>query len=85
MLGVVIYICCWVEVFVDMGVMVFDICKIMLGLCVLEKYVVCCGGGINKCMGFYDVVMVKDNYKIVVGSVCVVYEVVCICYFDVEV
>lgn len=46
----------------SISVWICDMCKIMFGLCGLEKYVVVCGGGSSYCMGFYDVVFVKDNY-----------------------
>lgn len=45
-----------------------------------EKYVVCCGGGVNYCFGFDDVIFIKDNYIVFVGGVCEVVVRVCECF-----
>lgn len=75
--GIVIIIVCYVVVVVGIGICIFDICKILFGLCLVQKYVVCCGGGENYCFGLYDMVMLKENYICVVGLLVVVVVVVC--------
>lgn len=74
-------IVCYVVVLVGMIMQLFDICKIVLGLCLVQKYVVCCGGGWNYCIGLYDGVLIKENYILVVGSIVVVVVVGCCMYF----
>lgn len=60
-----------------------DMCKILFGLCLVLKYVVFCGGGVNYCLGFFDVFLIKENYIIVFGLVCQVVEKVFWLYLDV--
>lgn len=55
----------------------------LLGLCIVFKYVVLCGGGVNYCLGFIDVFLIKENYIIVFGLVCQVVEKVFWLYLDV--
>lgn len=51
-------------------------CKIMLNMCVVEKFVVLYGGGYNYCYFLFDVILIKDNYIVVVGGVRYVLEVI---------
>lgn len=80
--GMVIIMVCYVVVVVGIGICILDICKILLGLCMVQKYVVCCGGGDNYCLGLFDMVMFKENYICVVGLLIVVVQVVCVQWFD---
>jgi nicotinate-nucleotide pyrophosphorylase (carboxylating) len=45
-----------------LGVGILDTRKTTPGLRRLEKYAVCCGGGINHRMGLWDRVLIKDNH-----------------------
>lgn len=48
---------------------VTDTRKTTPGLRMLEKYAVCCGGGVNHRFGLDDAVMLKDNHIAAVGSI----------------
>lgn len=72
--GIVIVIVVFVDWIVYIRVDIVCICKIILGLWVFEKYVVKCGGGVNYWFGFDDVILIKDNYIVVVGGVVFVIE-----------
>lgn len=52
-----------------MKICVFDICKIILGMCIMEKMVVKIGGGCNYCIGLFDMILLKDNYVDFVGGI----------------
>jgi nicotinate-nucleotide pyrophosphorylase (carboxylating) len=43
--------------------------KTNLGLRVLEKYAVRCGGGVNHRSGLYDAILVKDNHIAIAGGI----------------
>ncbi len=45
------------------GVTLLDTRKTTPGWRRLEKYAVCCGGGVNHRMGLYDMIMIKDNHR----------------------
>lgn len=75
-LGIVLMMKFIVDVVFYMSVKICCIWKIMLGLCVLEKYVVWVGGGVNYWFGFYDGIFIKDNYIVIVGGVWLVIEFV---------
>ncbi len=46
----------------------YDTRKTTLGMRVLEKYAVRCGGGMNHRLGLHDAVMVKDNHLLAGGE-----------------
>lgn len=52
-----------------MKICVLDICKIIFGFCMFEKVVVKIGGGVNYCIGFFDMIFLKDNYVDFVGGI----------------
>lgn len=53
----------------DEQIKICDMRKIILGLRMLEKYVVRVGGGYNYWFGLYDGIMIKDNYIVVCGFI----------------
>lgn len=59
----------------------FDICKMILGICYMEKWVVCIGGGINYWFVLYDMIMLKDNYVDFVGGIGLVIYCMCEYFF----
>lgn len=74
MIGIVILSNCFKFEVEDLNVIIFDMCKIMLLICLLEKLVVKLGGCDNYCFGFFDWIMIKDNYIDVCSSIMVVIE-----------
>jgi nicotinate-nucleotide pyrophosphorylase (carboxylating) len=48
---------------------VADTRKTTPGLRALEKYAICCGGGINHRFGLDDAVLIKDNHLALAGSI----------------
>lgn len=46
-----------------------DTRKTIPGFRHLEKYAVCCGGGVNHRMGLYDAVMIKDTHIDLLGGI----------------
>lgn len=48
---------------------ILDTRKTLPGFRHLEKYAVCCGGGVNHRMGLYDAIMVKDTHIDLLGGV----------------
>ena len=53
----------WADRLDGTGAMVIDTRKTTPGMRHLVQYAVLAGGGTNKRMGLYDVVMMKDNHK----------------------
>lgn len=51
------------------GVRITDTRKTTPGLRQLEKYAVCCGGGVSHRHGLYDAVLIKENHAAAVGGV----------------
>lgn len=76
LLGVVMVMCCYVDCVEGMCVKIFDMCKMLLGLWFVQKYVVWVGGGENQCFVLYDGILIKENYIVVVGGVGEVFDVV---------
>lgn len=48
---------------------ILDTRKTMPGFRHLEKYAVCCGGGVNHRMGLYDAIMIKDTHIDLLGGI----------------
>lgn len=69
MSGIVMMMYKVVVLFGSLYMCICDMWKIMFGMWMLEKYVVCVGGGYNYCFGLYDGVMLKDNYIVYVGFI----------------
>jgi nicotinate-nucleotide pyrophosphorylase (carboxylating) len=67
--GVASHTRAWVDALAGSKAQVLDTRKTTPGLRALEKYAVRVGGGGNKRMGLYDVVMVKDNHARAAGGV----------------
>lgn len=59
----------WVDALAGTGVTVLDTRKTPPGLRRWDKYAVTCGGGVNKRMGLFDTVMIKDNHVAAAGGV----------------
>lgn len=79
--GIVICSQYYVDLVVGIVVKFFDMCKILFGLCLVQKYVVICGGCYNYCIGFYDVFLIKENYIVVCGGIdWVIVQVWCIVF-----
>lgn len=58
-----------VDVIAGTGAKLTDTRKTTPAWRALEKYAVCCGGGVNHRFGLYDAVLIKDNHIAVAGGV----------------
>ncbi|MGH3687715.1 MAG: carboxylating nicotinate-nucleotide diphosphorylase [Pseudonocardiaceae bacterium] len=67
--GVATATAAWVDAVAGTGAVIRDSRKTLPGLRALQKYAVCCGGGVNHRMGLGDAVLIKDNHVIAAGSV----------------
>ncbi len=47
---------------------ILDTRKTLPGMRTLEKYAVKCGGGVNHRLGLWDMVLIKDNHKEILGK-----------------
>jgi nicotinate-nucleotide pyrophosphorylase (carboxylating) len=54
---------------------IIDTRKTLPGLRGLEKYAVCCGGGVNHRFGLDDAVLIKDNHIAIAGGVAAALQV----------
>ncbi|UBI06847.1 carboxylating nicotinate-nucleotide diphosphorylase [Corynebacterium falsenii] len=59
----------WVDAVEGTHARIRDTRKTLPGLRELQKYAVCCGGGVNHRMGLGDAAMIKDNHIAGVGDV----------------
>ena len=59
----------FVEAVHGTGVHITDTRKTTPGLRRLEKYAVCCGGGVSHRSGLYDAVLIKENHAAAAGGV----------------
>ena len=67
--GVATHTARWVEALEGTGTRVRDTRKTIPGLRELQKYAVCCGGGLNHRMGLGDAALIKDNHVAAAGSI----------------
>lgn len=66
----------WVEAVAGTGARIRDTRKTLPGLRALEKYAVCCGGGVNHRMSLSDAALIKDNHVAGAGSVTAAFDAV---------
>ncbi|MEJ5920637.1 carboxylating nicotinate-nucleotide diphosphorylase [Corynebacterium sp. H78] len=59
----------WVDEIAGTGTRVRDSRKTLPGMRNLQKYAVCCGGGVNHRFGLGDEALIKDNHVAAVGDV----------------
>jgi nicotinate-nucleotide pyrophosphorylase (carboxylating) len=59
----------FVEKIKPYNVKIVDTRKTLPGLRMLEKYAVICGGGFNHRLGLWDMILIKDNHKKILGTV----------------
>jgi nicotinate-nucleotide pyrophosphorylase (carboxylating) len=53
---------------------ILDTRKTIPGLRLAQKYAVSCGGGVNHRVGLYDMVLIKENHILAVGSISAAVE-----------
>ncbi len=66
----------WVDAIDGTGAFVRDTRKTVPGLRALEKYAVCCGGGVNHRMGLGDAALIKDNHIAAAGGITAAFHAV---------
>ena len=67
--GVATLTALFVEAVEGTGARILDTRKTMPGLRALEKAAVAAGGGVNKRMGLYDAILIKENHVALAGGV----------------